>query len=200
CLPPTIRLVPNASSTAPVRFFRSDDFYILSNMLLRCDMSAAITTKWALHSCNTTCSSPIQIDELIHVNFNDIFIPARTLPYGVYQLTLTVIMEAATNITSTASTYVMVIPSGIQANLIQMGTSLVTRRYQKNFALDPGTFSTNPDEVRWDASDWNYAYYCTTASLFSSSQLMTSLLPIDDPNYMIQKTSCFKNNSGTNHI
>ncbi|CAM4787932.1 unnamed protein product [Rotaria magnacalcarata] len=196
CLPPTIRLVPNASSIAPMRFVRSDDFYILSNILLRCGMSVAITTQWTLHSCNTTCSSPIQIDELIHVKFSDLFIPARTLPYGVYQLKLTAIMKAATNITSTASTYVMVIPSVIQANLIQMGTSLVTRSYQKNFTLDPGTFSTNPDEVRLDASDWNYTYYCTTASLFSSSQLMTPLLPIDDPNYMIQNTSCFKNNSG----
>ena len=84
--------------------------------------------------------------------FNEIFIPAKTLPYGTYELTLTVSMSAAPQLRSSASAYVKITPSGITANLVQYGTSMITRGYEQDLLLDPGTFSVDPDATTFNAS------------------------------------------------
>ena len=79
--------------------------------------------------------------------FSELYVPARKLPLGIYQLTLTVSMSVSSSLRSSASAYVQITPSNITANLIQLGTSMITSGYQQNLKLDPGTYSVDPMQI-----------------------------------------------------
>lgn len=53
---------------------------------------------------------------------------------------------------ASSSAYVQITPSSITANLVQYGTSMITRGYQQDLTLDPGTFSLNPDGYIFNAT------------------------------------------------
>jgi len=92
------------------------------------------------------------MDQTVITTSSEIFIPAKTLAYGIYQLTLTANMVAAPHLSSSASAYVEIAPSDITVNLVQFGTSMITRGYQQALLLDPGTFSVDPDTTTFNAS------------------------------------------------
>jgi hypothetical protein len=92
------------------------------------------------------------MNQSMTTTLSELFIPAQSLAYGIYELKLTVIMTAVPNLTSSASTYVKIIPSSIQANLLQFGTSMITQGHQQNLALNPGKFSVDPDTTTFNAS------------------------------------------------
>ncbi len=153
CFPPIITLIPSTSSlSSPLQFRRSQDFYISSYLQLNCNNSLATITKWTISNCTSTCSSPTQIGQMIITTSSELFIPARTFDYGTYQLTLSVSMTAVTRLSSSASAYVKITSSGITANLIQFGTSMITRGHQQDLILDPGTYSIDLDENLLNAS------------------------------------------------
>jgi hypothetical protein len=153
CFPPIITLIPSTSSlTSPLQFQRSQDFFISSSLQLNCNSSLSTITKWTINNCTSNCSSQIQIGQMIITRFSELFIPARTLNYGTYQLILTVTMIAAPHLFSSASAYVKITPSTIIVNLIQFGTSMITRGYQQDLLLDPGTYSVDPDSTTFNAS------------------------------------------------
>jgi hypothetical protein len=153
CRPPVIILIPSTSSlSSPLQFRRSQDFYISSYLQLNCNSSLSTATQWTINNCTSTCSFPVQTGQTIITTSSELFIPARTLAYGAYQLTLTVTMIAALHLTSSVSAYVKITPSGITANLVPFGTSMITRGYQQDLILDPGTYSVDPDVTSFNAS------------------------------------------------
>jgi len=92
------------------------------------------------------------MNQAVTTTLSELFIPAQTLTYGIYELKLIVTMTAVPNLTSSASTYVKITPSNIQANLLQFGTSMITQGHQQNLTLDPGKFSIDPDTATFNAS------------------------------------------------
>jgi hypothetical protein len=50
------------------------------------------------------------------------------------------------------SIYVEITPSVIIVNLVQLGTSMITRGRQQDLVLDPGTYSIDLDENVLNAS------------------------------------------------
>ena len=80
------------------------------------------------------------------MNFSELFIPARTLPYGIYRLTLTVTMQNSSSLASSADTWIAIIPSNIQINLIPSGASMISLGVEQNLLLDPGRHSIDPDQ------------------------------------------------------
>jgi hypothetical protein len=56
------------------------------------------------------------------------------------------------NLTSSSSIYVRITPSGITANLVQLGTSMITSGYQQNLTLNPGNYSIDLDGYQLNAS------------------------------------------------
>ncbi|CAF4029339.1 unnamed protein product, partial [Adineta steineri] len=126
---------------------RSQDFSISSMIQFNCDGSLSTTKKWTIKNCtSTSCSFEIVLNEKVMTTFSELYIPSRTLAYGVYQLTLTVTMIDSPNLKSSSSAYVRITATGITANLVQLGTSMITRGDQQDLLLDPGTFSVDPDE------------------------------------------------------
>ena len=92
------------------------------------------------------------MDSTIVTNYAEIYIPSRTLPYGTYELQLTVTMANATNLVSSASAYVKINPSGIAVNIGPYGTSTITWGYEQDLNLDPGTYAVDLDGYAFNTS------------------------------------------------
>ena len=88
------------------------------------------------------------------------YIPSNTLQYGIYQLELRVTTKDNSSLTSSSSVYVEISPSGVTANLVPLGTSVVTSGDQQNLILNPGNYSKDPDGFEFNSSDWKYEYFC----------------------------------------
>ncbi len=120
---------------------------------LNCDISLSTNIKWTIKNCTSTdCSFQIILSQKVITTFSELYIPARTLPYGVYELALTVIMTDAPSLKTSSAAYVRITATGITANLVQLGTSMITRGDQQDLLLDPGSFSVDPDEDSFDPS------------------------------------------------
>jgi hypothetical protein len=118
-----------------------------------CNGSLLMVTKWTIKNCTTSiCSFEIELNEKIVTTASELYIPARNLVYGTYELILTVTMVDLPNLKSTSSAYVRITATGITANLVQLGTSMVTSGSQQDLQLNPGAFSVDPDEDSFDAS------------------------------------------------
>ncbi|UJR38826.1 hypothetical protein I4U23_031491 [Adineta vaga] len=153
--------------------------------------------KWIISNCNTSsCLSEVRIDRGVITTLSELFIPAQSLAYGTYELKLTVTMTAVPNLISSASTYVKMVPSNIQANLVQFGTSMITQGHQQNLTLNPDKFSVDPDTSTFNASNWQYTYYCRIYGLYNFPSINGTQLPIDDPRIDLLNSSCFSNRSG----
>jgi hypothetical protein len=87
----------------------------------------------------------------------ELYIPGRTLPYGLYQLKLIVTSIYSSNLTISSSAYVQINPSGITANLVQLGTSMITRGNLQDLKLDPGSYSVDPDAISFNANVMKYS-------------------------------------------
>ena len=83
---------------------------------------------------------------------SELFLPARTLDYGTYQLTLMVSMAASPQLTSTATAYLKITPTPIIPNLMPFGTSMIAHGRSLDLFLDPGTNSVDPDADTFNAT------------------------------------------------
>ena len=61
-------------------------------------------------------------------------------------------MAQIPSLTVISTTYIDITPSGITANLIPYGTSMITRGNLQDLQLDPGSYSVDPDEDNFDPS------------------------------------------------
>ncbi|CAF4293069.1 unnamed protein product, partial [Adineta steineri] len=147
CFSPTVTLIPGSSTLlTPIEFQRSRDFYIVSIIEFNCADSLLVNTQWKIKSCNTNCSNEMQVGSSIITTSSELYIPEQTLPLGIYELELTVRIINMSNLTTTTSVYVEIIPTLIKVNLMQYATSMITHGYEENLLIDPGTYSVDPDE------------------------------------------------------
>ena len=116
-------------------------------------MSLSIQTQWMIISCPSTCSNIIHFNpSRILTSSSELYIPARTLDFGLYQLKLIVTMINASQLTNSISAYIAITPTGINANLVPLGTSMITSGREKDLILDPGRYSIDPDSSFFNAS------------------------------------------------
>ncbi|CAF1375842.1 unnamed protein product [Adineta ricciae] len=197
CLPPTITLIPDTTTiSSPVRFRRSQDFSIVSRIDLNCNISSSVNSQWTIKNCTSSCSQQISAGPNIITTFTELFVPARTLSYGLYEFNLTIAMLNMTNVSASSVVYVQIMPSGITANLVQYGTSMFTHGTGQNLQLDSGNYSIDADEAIFDASKWKYKYYCRIYGSFTFPNLQGSLLTVDDPRTDSSNPSCLSNRNG----
>jgi hypothetical protein len=151
CSAPAMTLSPSTSSLAsPLQYRRNQDFFISSYINLKCNGTLAITAQWTITGCTSVCSTSIVTDPSIVKTFAEIYIPPKTLPYGTYQLKLTV--NVALNMTSSAFVYVNIIPSGVVAHLMPYETPMISWGHQQDLTLDPGRYSVDLDDHAFNAS------------------------------------------------
>jgi len=153
CYSPNVTLIPGESTlSSPIQFHRSQDFYIVSIIKLNCNNSLSTITQWTVKNCISNCSNQIQLDPTIITTLSELYIPARILAYGIYELKLTVTMTNYRWLTTSSTVYVQIIPSSIIANIVQLGTSMITSGHDQDLKLDPGTYSVDPDENVFNSS------------------------------------------------
>jgi REJ domain len=153
CFSPRLTLIPGISSlSSPLEFRRNQDFYISSNIELNCNISLSTITQWTVSNCTSVCLTQIPMSQSVVTTLSELYVPARTLAYGIYELKLTVTMSVSSSLSSSASVYIEIQSSGITANLVQLGTSMITSGYEQDLKLDPGTFSVDPDESVFNGS------------------------------------------------
>ncbi|CAF1506830.1 unnamed protein product [Adineta ricciae] len=179
CFPPKVTVIPGSSSSLsiPIEFRRSQSFSISSLIEINCNDTLSMNTKWTIKSCNLiNCSYSIELDPTIVTTFSEIYIAARTLPYGTYEFKLTVNMVNFSNTTTRfSSIYIRIISSNIIVNLVQLGTSMITNGNEQDLQIDPGQYSIDPDENMFNISNWNYQYYCRIYDEYQFSILNYSL-------------------------
>ncbi|CAF1690494.1 unnamed protein product, partial [Adineta ricciae] len=73
--------------------------------------------------------------------------------------------------------------------------SLTTYGYEQDILFDPGTYSIDPDQDQFDATNWNYKYYCRIYDLNNFPNINGSLLTIDDSRTDPVNPSCLLNRS-----
>jgi hypothetical protein len=153
CFPPTITVIPGESSlTSPIEYRRNQDFYICSIIQFNCDGSLSTITNWTIKTCTTSCSLQIQLDQTTITTLSELYIPPKTLPCGIYEFELTVTMIDTPNLQSSASVYIKILSSTISANLIQLGTSMITNGQEQDLILNPGAFSVDLDGYTFNAN------------------------------------------------
>ncbi|CAF1451946.1 unnamed protein product [Rotaria sordida] len=79
-----------------------------------------------IYNCTINCSVETQINEKLLTASNELYIPARTLYYEIYQLKLTVTIVRLSRLDNSSYAYVKIIRSNITATLVKLGTSLIT--------------------------------------------------------------------------
>ncbi|CAF1293793.1 unnamed protein product, partial [Adineta steineri] len=197
CYAPTVTLIPAQSTlSSPMSYRRSQDFSISSMIQFNCNGSLSTTKKWTIKNCTSICSFQIQLNSKISTTVSELYIPSRTLDYGIYELTLTVTMIESLDLKSSASAYVRITATGITANLVQLGTSMITRGSQQDLQLNPGAYSVDPDQNSFDASKWKYTYYCRIYGLYNFPNFQGILLPIENSKIDPYNPSCLSNQSG----
>lgn len=132
--------------------FKMSSFFISSNIELNCNDSLGIATKWTINNCTSECLCLHDTDPRIMTNLSEIFIPARSLSYGLYELNLRVKTNVSTNLRASESAFVRINPSGVTANLLQSAVLRVTQGYNQDLILGPGKYSVYHDYDRFEAS------------------------------------------------
>lgn len=153
CSSPHVTLIPRLTSfQSPAQFRRSKDFHITSDIVIDCFFSSSIQTQWTIIDCPSTCSNPIQFNRSqVMTSDSELYISARTLDFGLYQINLTVTMALAPQFKRTVSVFVLITSSDIMVNLIALGTSIITTGREEDLILDPGHHSIDPDSSFFDS-------------------------------------------------
>ncbi|CAF1271865.1 unnamed protein product, partial [Adineta ricciae] len=197
CFPPTVTLIPSSSSiSSPIQFRRAHDFTIASLIQLNCNNSIVITTQWTVKSCNSSCTNRVLLDSSVITTASELYIPERTLPCGLYELSFKVTMSHVPNSNLTNTVYVQISSSEKKVNLISYGTSMITRGYLQDLQLNPGNYSVDPDEDNFDPSMWKYYYYCRIYGVSKFPRFQSSLITINDMRNDSSNPSCLTNRTG----
>ena len=129
CYSPVITLVPELSNlSTPLEYRRSQDISINSMIQLNCDVSLSTIFRWTIKNCTSiSCPFLVNLNSNIVTTLSELYLSARSLDYGMYELTLTVTMSDAPNKTTSSSVYIRITATGVIANLLQMKSSMISR-------------------------------------------------------------------------
>ena len=117
-----------------------------------CNFSFVLHYHWSVEHCSTSiCNQTSRlVDSSLLSNSSDLFARSQTFPLGLYQIQLTVTRN---NLSSqTKSAFVRITPSGIKANLVLFGTSMIDMGVEQDLQLDPGNHSLDGDGKPFNAS------------------------------------------------
>jgi hypothetical protein len=147
-------LIPSGSSvSSPLEYRRNQDIFISSDIHINCNGSRSIQTSWSIRNCTAACTMVIPMASVIQWSSNEIVVPARTLPNGLYEFTLRVNMtNTMPVIWSSVSAFVRITRSGVIPRLIGFSTSFITHGSQRSLAFNPGAFSIDEDGYTFNAN------------------------------------------------
>jgi hypothetical protein len=136
---------------------RSEAFSVAAQTILNCTGSLNNTKQWKILQCDTTtqkCSSTSFLNQLVSqlssAKTSEIYLKSQSLPIGTYLFNYTVTMNSQITFTTFDYTYVTIIRSDIQVNLLANGTSWITNGVMQSILFQPGVYSVDPDSNYFD--------------------------------------------------
>ncbi|CAF1178747.1 unnamed protein product [Adineta steineri] len=205
CTLPQIQFaIYNPLISGPRIIQRSAAFSVSTTTTLNCTISLNNTKQWGIYLCNvntqvcTQTTALIQlISQLASAKTSEIYLQTQALPTGTYLFNYTVSMTSAPGFASSAYTYITIIRSNIQVNLLANGTSVITNGVTQTLLFQPGVFSVDPDSTYFDATSWTFAYYCRVYGLGSYPMSNGSQLTLDSTIIDPANPSCFASPGNT---
>jgi hypothetical protein len=101
----------------------------------------------------------------VETTLNDLFIPARTLSTGLYELQLTATVIGIPVLTSSSSVYIEIIQPIIMTNLVLYDTPTIKHDYQQNLLLNPGEFSIDLNGLTFN-TNVSYLFQCKANEVY----------------------------------
>lgn len=158
CSVPQIQFVLyNPTLRWPRVVARSAAFSVATVATLNCSKSLNNTKIWGIYLCNVTSEICTQtsvtkqlLAQLTSAKTSEIYIPARSLPIGTYLFNHTVSMTAVADFQASAYTYISIVASDIQVNLLANSTSMITNGVTQSLLFQPGVYSVDPDSYYFD--------------------------------------------------
>ena len=146
CFVRRLILIPRSSNvSSPLQFRRDQDFSISSTIELNCNQSFLLEMEWTISNGSTSLMFDPSV--ITTTKTTEFFAPSQSFPFGVYQLTLMITLNTSSNVTkSSQSTFVQINCAGLTANLVPLGTSMITRGEQQDLELNPGLYSVEENE------------------------------------------------------
>jgi hypothetical protein len=129
------------SLSAPIKYRQDQNVFISSNIELNCSTYNRMTSEWTISSCNSSCTILSSFEPQVIRTFSEIFIPARILVVGIYELRYTVRMSHAYQLVSSNIVYIQITPREIRGKMLPFEISMITRGYEQDIKLDPGQYS-----------------------------------------------------------
>jgi hypothetical protein len=136
---------------------RSEAFSVSAQTILNCSKSLNNTKQWNILQCNTNtgiCSQMTFLNQLISqlssAQTAEIYIQSQQLPLGTYLFNYTISMDTQTNFAASSYTYITIIASAIQVNMLASGTSIITTGFTQGVLFEPGVYSVDPDSSYFD--------------------------------------------------
>ena len=150
CSAPIIELSPSSSLGTPLVFRPNQDIFISSDIKINCSQALSITRKWTIRNWSSICSDPSDFYPSIDTTRNNLFIPARTLANGIYELNFIVFMSDIPEVFSSAFVYIEIMHSTLMTNLIEFDKSMIIYDIHDDLLLDPGQFSFDRTRIAFD--------------------------------------------------
>ncbi|XP_063886174.1 polycystin-1-like protein 2 isoform X1 [Scylla paramamosain] len=167
CNAPVVWLPNGVSSPleAPI-VMRSRPFRVTAGATVECNGTVATKKSWTITKVEGDGGIPVE-DVIVEGfipswNYSELAVPANFLDYGTYLFTykLQLLASKVFPLFRTASTYMTVIKTPLQAVIIKGGMSKVSRGYGTSLVLDPHQYSLDPD---WpDDKNFTYTWFCRT--------------------------------------
>lgn len=140
-------LITKFSQSSSIQYQFNEEISIDSYIHVSCERAFSTKYQWTISNCTLVCSTRHDLNNKIETTFDEIYIPAKSLTYGSYRLTLTVIVITdSSHFNSSASTQIEIVrSSNILVNLIQYGVSEITLGLADDLLLEPGKYSLYTD-------------------------------------------------------
>ena len=103
-------------SNIPIEYFRSETFKVETEREIECKASEITKTKWLFYN-GEYLNNIIQLDGISNESSN-IVIKKRVLPFGLYKICATTMMNIDSRFQATACGYVLIKATPLEAHLI----------------------------------------------------------------------------------
>jgi hypothetical protein len=162
-----------------------------------CNFTYTQINQWLLNRVDIVQS--IDLTSNPTSNSPGLVMQANTLAYGtyefIYQVNINVPgMNSGGSFTSSISTYIQIVPTGLAIFALQNGISTILIGYGQTQVLDPTKYSFDFDNVA-SISTLSYKYYCvtilTSLSAISSSSIDLATYKSNPKLSMSSNQTCF---------
>ena len=177
CAPPEVRIPLNSTNgLAPRSHKMSDSVTVKSLANIDCSNVLSTKKKWKIEKVVINPSNyqedvtEIQTS-LESLTNSELIIPARTLGYGVYKLTISVriwdeddsdpMLTRLLPFERSAYTYIEILPSDLLVKMSEGGADLITKgRDDGEIILEPYRYSYDPDFPELQDNGLDFRWYC----------------------------------------